>query len=343
VSGTVRIGDREVRCADDQAVLDALLRAGIWMPNSCNQGTCGTCKVQVCQGEVDHGTSPLDTLTEEERAGGLALACQARPASERVEVALRGGEARAANPLRDFTATVSTVEDIAHDTRRVVLALDEPLVFDAGQYVELIVPGTRHRRQYSLANRADEDRRLELHVRRVTGGIATDSWLCRTLEVGHQVRVSGPLGDFHLPTASEDEGEPMVLIGGGTGLAPLMGIARTALARKSGREIVLYHGVRSEEDLYDTEVFEALASRHPNFHFHQVVSEPTGPTSLRTGFPTDAFLEDLPSARGWSGWLCGPPPLVEAGVKAFKRRRMAPRLIHREKFTPADTALALSA
>lgn len=338
MSRTVRIGEREVECADDQPVLDALLRAGVWMPNSCNQGTCGTCKLRVVAGEVDHAASPLDTLTAEERSVGLALGCQATPLTDAV-VELPGGAAsHATHPLRDFEATVASVEEVARDTRRILLRLEEPLAFEAGQYVELHVPGTDQRRQYSLANTAEEDKELELHVRSVPNGLATERWLCRDLAVGDVVRVSGPLGDFHLPPAAEDGGEPMVLVGGGTGLAPLMGIVRTALARHPDRQVMLYHGVRSQDDLYGVEVIDDLAARHPGLAFHQVLSEPVGATSLRTGFPTDAFLEDVPSARGWSGWLCGPPPMVESGVKAFKRRRMAPRLIHREKFTPADAS-----
>ena len=75
---TATVSGRRVACGPDQSVLDAFLRAGAWMPNSCNQGTCGTCKVRVLSGEVDHRDSPLGTLTEDERAAGLALACQAR-------------------------------------------------------------------------------------------------------------------------------------------------------------------------------------------------------------------------------------------------------------------------
>ena len=130
----------------------------------------------------------------------------------------------------------------------------------------------------------------------------------------------------------------MALIGGGTGLAPLIGLVRTALARDPGREILLYHGVRGAADLYDLDLVAEIADAHPNFTFVPVLSDELPPdgASYRTGFPTDVFVADVASARGWSGWLCGPPPMVEAGVKAFKRRRMAPRLIHREKFTPAD-------
>ncbi|GAA4704251.1 2Fe-2S iron-sulfur cluster-binding protein [Pseudonocardia yuanmonensis] len=329
----VTVGGRRVECAADQSLLDACLRAGLWMPNSCNQGTCGTCKLQVVGGEVDHRDSPSDTLTAEERAAGMALACQARPLSD-VEVG-GAGSARTTHPLRDLAATVLEVADIARDTRRILLGLPEPLAFSAGQYVELVVPGSGARRQYSLANTADEDKVLELHVRRVPGGVATEGWLFDGVAVGDEVRAVGPLGDFHLPPESDDDGGPMVLIGGGTGLAPLIGIARTALARHPSREVVLYHGVRGAADLYDLDRFAELGEQYPGFRFVPVLSDEPTPEH-RSGFPTDAFVEDIPTARGWSGWLCGPPAMVEAGVKAFKRRRMAPRHIHREKFTPAD-------
>ncbi|PXY22749.1 2Fe-2S iron-sulfur cluster-binding protein [Prauserella muralis] len=336
MSFAVTAGGHRVECAPSQTLLDACLRAGVWMPNSCNQGTCGTCKLQVLSGEVDHGASPRDTLTDDERATGLALACQARPLAD-TEVRGHGTAGRTTHRLRDLTTTVRAVEDIARDTRRVLLGLAEPLAFEPGQYVELSVPGSGARRQYSLANTADEDKVLELHVRRVPGGLATDCWLFGGLDVGDRVEATGPLGDFHLPPAEDDDGGPMVLIGGGTGLAPLVGIARTALARHPTREVRLYHGVRGAADLYDLDRFAELAAAHPGLTFVPVLSDEPDP-AYRGGFPTDAFLEDVASGRGWSGWLCGPPAMVEAGVKAFKRRRMSPRHIHREKFTPADAS-----
>lgn len=337
MSFTATVGGREVPCGPDQPMLDAFLRAGVWMPNSCNQGTCGTCKLRVVNGAVDHRDSPADTLTEDERAAGLALACQARLRSNVVVVETAGGAARATHPLRDLTATVREIQDIARDTRRLRLGLPEPLAFNAGQYVELTVPGTGVRRQYSLVNTADEDKVLELHVRLVPGGAATEQWIFAGLSVGEQVQVTGPLGDFFLPPEDEDDGGPMALVGGGTGLAPLIGLARTALSRDPSRKVVLYHGVRGAADLYDLDLMAELADSCPGFSFLPVLSHEPGNSTYRTGFPTDQFLEDVPSARGWSGWLCGPPPMVDAGVKAFKRRRMAPRMIHRENFTPATT------
>lgn len=334
---TATVGKQQVSCGEGQSMLDAFLRAGVWMPNSCNQGTCGTCKLRVISGDVDHGDSPADTLTAEERKGGLALACQASLRSDAAVESLGAAAGGITHPLRDLTATVLANEDIARDTRRLRLGLSEPLAFHAGQYVELTVPGTRLRRQYSLANTADENKVLELHVRSVPGGAATERWIFDGLTVEDQIPVTGPLGDFFLPGEADDDGGPMVLIGGGTGLAPLIGLVRTALSRDPGRRVLLYHGVRGADDLYDMDRMAELAAAHPGFTFVPVLSHepPADGSSHRAGFPTDHFVDDIDTARGWSGWLCGPPLMVEAGVKAFKRRRMAPRMIHREKFTPA--------
>lgn len=338
---TATVGENHVPCAEDQPILEAFLRAGVWMPNSCNQGTCGTCKLRVVSGDVDHRSSPLDTLTSDERAAGLTLGCQARLQSDVVVEPTRpanGAAGRATHPLRDTTATILQLEEMARDTLRIRMGLPEPLAFSAGQYVELTVPGTDMRRQYSLANPPDEDKVLELHVRLVHGGAATERWIFERLSVGDQLPISGPLGDFVLPDEEEDKAEPMVMIGGGTGLAPLLSLLRTALSRNPEREVLLYHGVRGAVDLYDLDLLAEIVDSHRNVTVVPVLSHEPAPagSSHRTGFPTDLFVDDVKTARGWSGWLCGPPAMVEAGVKAFKRRRMAPRMIHREKFTPAD-------
>ena len=327
---TVSVAADRVECRPDQPILDAFLRGSVWMPNSCNQGTCGTCKLRVVSGEVDHGLSPEHTLTRAEREQGFALACQATPCSDTVVERLDTAPAGTVHALRDVVGTVSAIEDVARDTRRVLVTLDSPLEFSAGQYVELRVPGTDHGRQYSMANTPGESKQLEFHIRRQPGGVATDGWVFGSLSVGERVEMAGPLGDFRLDP--EDEG-PMILLGGGTGLAPLKSISHQALTVAPGRAIHLYHGVREAADLYDADLFREWERAHPGFRYVPCLSNATW--SGRTGYVTDAFVEDFDTCRGYSGYLCGPPAMVDAGVKAFKRRRMAPRRIFREKFTPA--------
>jgi NAD(P)H-flavin reductase/ferredoxin len=328
----VRASGAEVDCREDQPLLDSLLRGGVWMPNSCNQGTCGTCKVQVMHGRVDHEDSPLATLPAAERAAGMALACQARPCSD-VEVRSCAAETEdtSTHQLRDLIGTVAVLEDIAEDTRRLVLSLDRPLEHSAGQYAEIRIPGTGVNRQYSMANAPAHSASLEFHIRRTEGGLATDRWIFSDLAPGHQVELTGPYGDFCYTDVDADS--PMILLAGGTGLAPLRSIMEHALEVDPAREIHLYHGVRWARDLYDVEHLRALTAIHPNVQYVPSVSR--GDWAGRSGYVSDAVLEDFSSCKGYSGYVCGPPAMVESAIKALKRRRMAPRMIRRETFEPA--------
>ena len=70
--------------AADSSILDGALADGLMLKHSCREGTCGSCKGKVLSGDVDHGDSPLEVLTEAERAEGLALFCCARATSDLV-------------------------------------------------------------------------------------------------------------------------------------------------------------------------------------------------------------------------------------------------------------------
>ena len=325
--------ETQVACAVDQNLLDAFLRANTWLPHGCSQGTCGSCKMQVLEGEIDHRASSEFILSPQERSEGLALACQATPRSDLLvePVAEVADDGVVRHPLRDVLGTVSALEDIARDTRRLVIDLDEPMPFTAGQYVELLVPGTEIRRQYSMANAPADTASIELHVRRTEGGAATAGWIFARMHVGDRVEVRGPLGVFGI---GRPQDEPAILVAGGTGLAPMKSIVAAALAEDLVPELWLYHGGRTEQDLYDVEFFRDLDSRHDHFHYRPVLSEQDWDGA--NGMVTDAVLEEFPTCKGFAGYLCGPPAMVEAGRKVFKRRRMAPRLIHQEEFTDAS-------
>ncbi|WP_280180250.1 NADH:ubiquinone reductase (Na(+)-transporting) subunit F [Nocardia farcinica] len=315
----------------DRPILESALRENRWLPHACSQGTCGTCKIRVLAGEVEHGQPDEAVLSADERAAGLALACQAAPRTDvTVAPVADVGPEGPRHPLRDHSGTVVELADIARHTRRLVVELDEPMEFSAGQYAELIVPGAGIGRQYSMANPPSEARTLEFHVKWVEGGLATDGWIFAGLRPGDRIELRGPLGQFAMLRAQE---EPAILIGGGTGLAPLKAIVRHALANDLVPSLDLYHGGRTRADLYDVEFFRALAAADPRLRYHPVLSEETwdGPT----GLVTDVVLADFASCKGRSAYLCGPPAMVTAAVKALKRRRMAPRLIFKEEFTVA--------
>src|SRR5260370_23030028 len=193
-------------------MLDAWLGAGVWLPHACTHGTCGTCKAQVLDGEVDHQDSSDFALLEFERTEGKALICVATPLSDvTIEGDVEAEEGVVFHPVRDYTGTVVALDDIARDTRRLVIELDHEIAFNPGQYVTLHVPGQGVTRTYSMANPPSEPRRVELQVRRTPGGLATDGWIFKTVSEGDSIALSGPYGRFFL---RERPTESMILIGG---------------------------------------------------------------------------------------------------------------------------------
>ena len=75
-------GDHVVAVSEDQTLLDAAAAAGLLLPHSCRDGVCGACKGKVLEGTVDYGQHGPQTLTDEEKAAGLALFCCATARSE---------------------------------------------------------------------------------------------------------------------------------------------------------------------------------------------------------------------------------------------------------------------
>lgn len=326
-----------------QKILDAALRQGVWIPNSCNQGSCGTCVVRVQAGQVDHNDSPLSTLPETDRDQSLALACRAEACTD-LSLEQEGPveDIGQVYPLRDFTGTVTGLEDVATDTRKLTIELDERLGFAPGQYVSLGVPGTGVSRHYSMANIPEScgtSNVIELHVKRELGGLCSDNWVFSTLAPDDRVELEGPLGNFRCHDQDTDGG--VVMLAGGTGLAPIYSILQSILAEQPDREVHLYFSVRTEAELYDRDLMEDLSARYPNFHFKPCLTRQQW--DGRMGYATDLIPEEFATLRGWSGYVCGPPTMVTAGRRAFKRRRMSPRRIHYEEFLPARQASLASA
>ncbi|MDR2851742.1 MAG: 2Fe-2S iron-sulfur cluster binding domain-containing protein, partial [Burkholderiaceae bacterium] len=212
-----------IEVEDGQTVLDAALRAGIYLPHACCHGLCGTCKVQVTDGEIEHGEASTFALMDYEREEGQCLACCATLESDAVIAAEIDEEPDARNlPVRDFSGTVARIVDLTPTIKGVWIALDAPIQFQAGQYINLRIPGLTGEnpaRAFSIASSPAQAGEIELNIRRVPGGAGT-GWVHEHLRAGERVSLSGPYGRFFVRGAAHRaENLGYLLLAGGSGLS----------------------------------------------------------------------------------------------------------------------------
>ncbi|HYN31108.1 MAG TPA: 2Fe-2S iron-sulfur cluster binding domain-containing protein [Ilumatobacteraceae bacterium] len=333
-----------VDVADGQTLLDASLRAGVWLPHACGHGLCGTCKVQVLEGVVDHGNASPFALMDLERDEGYTLACSATATSDVVIEADVDEEPDAVSrPVRDFVGTVSRLDHLTADILGIWISVDEPIEFQAGQYINLHVPGVERPRAFSIASSPSSEKEIELHVRLVPGGEATPR-LHTELAVGDQVHFSGPYGRFFVRRSA---GKPMLFLAGGSGLSSPKSMVIDLLETGCDQPIMLVHGVRTASDVYFAEEFRALEADHANFTYVPVLSEhdaTAGEWDGETGYVNEAAERRFDgSFKGISAYLCGPPPMIEACIRSLMKGRLFERDIFTEKFvTAADGEASLA-
>ncbi len=305
---------RQFEASDGETILDAAERAGLNLPYSCRDGICGTCKARLCSGEVDHGFYASTALTEPEREQGYFLMCTSTACSDLLVDAPVEEVGFAPSPL-PFDGRVLGIDHPTADVAILRIGLPPSVTFRfrAGQYVELLVADGQ-RRSFSIANAPRDTGAIELHVRRVPGGLFTPT-LFGTLRVGDPIPLVGPKGGFYLRT----ETRPVVIVASGTGFAPIRSMVLDALHRKLQGPATLYWGGRRRADLYLHEEPLAWQQRYPGFHYVPVLSEPHPDDAWqgRTGLVHEAVLADFPDLSGHDVYACGVPAMVEAARRDF--------------------------
>lgn len=309
-----------------EQLLDAAERAGLALAHDCRFGGCGTCRIKINSGEVDYEEPPFG-LTEEEAAQGYALACQARAKSDLDIIAKIRPDGYIAPEYHE--ATVVSMDRLCHDVTHLVLDVPSArdVVYYPGQYLNIILEdGTP--RSFSMASPAREGV-FDLHIRRVPGGRFTER-LYGHYKVGDGLDVELPLGEFRLQEGSL--GNKLLMVAGGTGLAPIKSIIESLDEVTDQPEVLLYWGVRTEKDLYlDEHLKEWLAQRH-NITYVPVLSEPDADWKGRKGYVHQAIVEDFSDLSGFDAYLCGPPPMIHSAKDAFTQLGMDMERIYSDSF-----------
>ncbi len=288
---------------EGQSVLDCLTAQGVSIPASCRVGSCQTCLMCAISGtppeQSQRGLKP--TLV----AQNYFKACSCYPETD-LEVQLPN------TALGKIDAQVVSLDALNDEIIGVRLRPASSFPYQAGQFINLYQDDSTVR-SYSLASVPQLDDTLWLHVRRVPNGVVSN-WIANQLKTGDRVAISAAAGDcFYV---AGQAAQNMLLIGTGSGLAPLYGIMRDALRQGHQGDIHLYHGSTQVSGLYLVEALRALAQAHPNFHYTPCVSDEAPPADYRRGMVLDVVLKDLPDLKGFRVFLCGNPNMVKAAQQA---------------------------
>lgn len=309
---------------EHQTVLDALLENGHEIPNSCRAGACQACLMQATEGTPpDSAQKGLkDTL----RADGFFLACQCQPDQE-MTVTLDPSRSR-------IQASIVSTELLAKDVLRVRVVAQAPMSYHSGQYVTLWRDQTTAR-SYSLASVPEIDGdSVELQVKRMPNG-AMSEWLFEQASSGVTVELQGPMGNcFYLP--GEADGA-LLLVATGTGLAPIYGIARDALAQGHSGPIHLIHGALDCEGLYLHEELSGISDAHDNFYYHASALQGAEERDDISSTPLEALA--LSIAGGIDNpraYLCGAPELVNTLRKKLFLAGLGLSRIYADAFLPGN-------
>ena len=337
---TLRPGNRTLAVEPGESVLDAALRAHINLPHSCKGGNCGSCRAQLVAGEIHYPRGRPLALSDEEVAHGYVLLCQARARSDLI-VEARDVRHLIDVEIKSLPCRVERMQLLAPDVMALFLRLPavEDFVFRAGQYLDIMLPDGR-RRSFSIASPPHDASFLELHVRRAARGEFT-ARVFGGMKRGELLRIEGALGQF----VYREPGDPAaleLLIGGGTGFAPLKSLLRHVLETGRQRPLHLYWGARHALDLYEHDWVRERVARFPQFRYTPVLSEPSANEAgrFRTGFVHEAVVADYPDLSQADVYAAGPPAMIKAVVETLPAHGLNRERLYFDSFEYAPDALA---
>lgn len=306
--------DTPIKNSNKETILQAALREGVKFPHSCRVGGCTLCKCKLVSGDVKQLTETAYVLSKEELQQNYILACQSQPKSDvRVEVDFSRMDDLPSHKLITVAAVVKEKNTLTSDICEVVVETESVLEYTPGQYGEVSVPGRFDEpRAYSFAAAGRTDpKELSFFVRAVPQG-EVSNWFVHECKVGDKLQVEGPSGDFHL----RESDAPMICIAGGSGLAPVISILEDAVNKKVDRDLVMFFGARTEQDLYALDKVEAIKQRwEGDFEFIPVLSEEAEDSSWQgaRGFITEHLKAQCTPEH--QIYMCGPPPMIDAAIE----------------------------
>jgi NAD(P)H-flavin reductase len=239
-------------------------------------------------------------LKDTQRAQRCFLSCRCFPNEDLTLARVDAGS-------RYHETTIHSIEALNDTIARVTVDCTETYTYFPGQFTNFVHDGTI--RSFSLASVPALHGRPEFHVAHFPGG-KMSGWIHTKARPGDTLTIMDALGScFYVPGKPD---QPLLLLGTGTGLAPLYGILRDALHQNHEGPIHLFHGGLTKDRLYLVDNLQSLQANHANFQYYPCVLEGSGEGGIFTGNIDETVFEHIPELKGWRVFLCGDPLLVRA-------------------------------
>ena len=317
-------------CKSDDTILRAALRAGLGMSYSCNVGSCGNCRFELVEGDVTHLRVDSPAYTDKDRKRNRWLGCQAVPGGDCTIKFRQDPGAVALHPPLKREGTLLSRRMLNHDIGEFEIRIDGDPTFLPGQYALLGVEGVEGQRVYSMCNLPEGDI-WRFQIKRVPGGAATTK-LFESMQPGDRITVDGPYGQAHL---REDSARDIVLLAGGSGLSPMVSIARGALQSEAhpDRKVYFFFGGRGPRDIEAAAFLQEITD--PRFHYIGAISDAAQADGW-TG--AQGFIHEIAEAQLGEAlkeaeiYFAGPPAMAAAIGQSMAARGVAPAQIHFDEF-----------
>jgi len=328
----------EMEVDEGETILEAAFRQGISVMHGCKEGQCSSCKSLLLDGDVEMLKYSTFALPDSERDSGHILLCRAHAYSDVAIELLNYDEdlLRRSIAVKSFAATLTHVEVLTSDIRRLDIELDGDLKFWAGQYVDITLPEGAVTRSFSMANAPSAPRSLSFIIKKYPQG-AFSAALDTVLRPGDGLKVKGPYG-----TCFRREGRAgaMLLVGGGSGMSPLRSILMDHVQSGEQRPVRFFYGARTQADLFNLDEFAEIARALPDFEFIPALSHADDDASWRgeRGFVHEVLARHLRAhdlGADIDAYSCGPPPMIDAVLPVLQMAGVEPEHIYFDKFTPA--------
>lgn len=328
-------------------LLEAALQQGVAAPYNCRVGACKTCQIRVVEGQPKSLIEREYVFSQEEIAAGAYLACQTSVQSDMVVA----WHAAAVEETAIQNARLVDVRRLTARIHRVQLRLDAPLSWRAGQFARLVPAGMPvDPRCYSMVAAGENEQLISFDITHYPDG-AVSSWMTDTANLGKEVLVEAPFGEFGLqPGAAKDQPTPLLCIAGGSGLGAIGGIiaghARSMDRSVQAAPVLLVVGARDRGEMYGLDELRRVAdSARVPLQIDVVLDREPGDSGWqgRRGYVAEHLPQILRQAAecdprfsqpdgAWRVLLCGPTPLVDTAIDALKGVGMQPGQMAFDKY-----------